>query len=488
MKSRFGIMIKLFLWYFVLISISYGTIIVFFTSIQQMMRVSDNIVNRKYRISSNFKRMLDSLLYMEENEKKYGVLKKTEYIEYFVSAQKEFEGSLLEILQLETGTDDAANPWRELYRDYRAQFPESLLNAQGDEGSQVPWIPEEIINDWIQKISAARSENEHEVEAAMVVLHRRGQLAVQWGLVGLSVTILVALAGVVFLTHSINRPIRELRKGIRSISRGGLKEPIRILSQDEFGELARAFNEMASRLKEEEQIRTEFIAVLSHEIRTPLTSIRESVNLIAEEVIGDVNDRQRRFLEIASLELERISNLLNDLMQASRMEMGGLEILPRPLDPSSLVEWSLYRVSPAAEAKGIRCHSRVAGQLPRVMGDPEHLQQVLLNLLGNAIKFTPTGGDVTVRVQLDPDSAGQKVAFSVSDSGPGIPDKDQSLIFYKYYRVPGVRNQVDGVGLGLSISKHIVEAHGGTIWVVSRVEEGSTFGFTLPVAAEGAEG
>jgi signal transduction histidine kinase len=122
------------------------------------------------------------------------------------------------------------------------------------------------------------------------------------------------------------------------------------------------------------------------------------------------------------------------------------------------------------------------------MGDPELLQQLLLNLLGNAIKFTPSGGEVTVRVQLDQDSAGEKVAFSISDSGPGISDKDQSLIFYKYYRSPGVRSQVDGVGLGLSISKHIVEAHGGTIWVESRVEEGSTFGFTLPVAAKGVEG
>jgi len=215
MKSRFGIMIKLFLWYCILISIAYGTILVFFTSIQQMMKVSDNIVNRKYRISSNFKRMLDSLLYMEENEKKYGVLKKTEYIEYFVSAQKEFEGSLLEILQLETATDDAANPWRQLYQDYRAQFPESLFNAQGDEGSQVPWIPEEIINDWIQKISAARSENEREVVAAMVILHRRGQLAVQWGLVGLSVTILVALAGVVFL------PIQSIDPFVNCVKASG---------------------------------------------------------------------------------------------------------------------------------------------------------------------------------------------------------------------------------------------------------------------------
>ena len=168
----------------------------------------------------------------------------------------------------------------------------------------------------------------------MRILNQRGQRAVRLGFIGLGFSILVGLLGSIFLTHSMNRPLRELRRGIRAISHEGLSQPIRILSRDEFGELAGAFNEMAALLKEEERMRSDFISMLSHEIRTPLTSIRESVNMISEELMGPINDRQRRFLEIASGEIERITDLLSHLMQVSRLEAGVVKIDLRPLDPS----------------------------------------------------------------------------------------------------------------------------------------------------------
>jgi signal transduction histidine kinase len=483
MKIRFGIIFKLFLWYSAVMVISCGTIVVFFANMKRIMTVSDAIVNKKYRISSNSKRMIDSLLTMEESEKKYDVLKRSEYIGYFVSAQKEYENSLVEIMKLRAETT-GAKVWEGLYQSYRAHLPELEIASQGEEGTQVPWLDEAVINDWMQEISSARATNEREVEASMLGLHHRGQMAVQWGLVGAGVSILVGMIGIFFLTLSMNRPLRELLRGIRSISHDGISEPIRVLSQDEFGELARAFNEMAARLREEDRIRSDFIAMLSHEIRTPLTSIRESVNLIAEEVMGAINDRQRRFLEIASLELERISNLLNHLMQVSRIEVGALNIIPHPMDPAELVHGSLYRLLPAAEAKGVSMQAQVKPGLPQAMGDYDHLQQVLLNLLGNAIKFSPSGGEVTVGLETVITDGITWVQFSVKDCGPGIPEDEQSLIFHKYYRVAGLRDQVDGVGLGLSISKHIIDAHGGTIWVESRVGQGSVFGFTLPVVPE----
>jgi signal transduction histidine kinase len=474
-------MVKLFLWYFAIISASYGMIIFFFMYIQQMMRVSDEIVNKKYIISSNAKNMIDSLFNMEENERKYDVLKRAEYIKYFASAQKQFEENLLGLMQLVNGTDACAF-WEQLHRDYQALLPARDANYDEDE-STIPWITEEVLNDWIRRISAARSENERSVQDAMLSLHDRGKLAVRWGSVGLVFTALVGAVGVVFLTYSMSRPLRELRKGIRSFSREGPIEPIKILAHDELGELAQTFNEMTTRLKEEEHLRSDFVSMLSHEIRTPLTSIRESVNLIAEEVMGPINERQRRFLEIASLELDRISNLLNHLMQVSRIEVGALKIHPSPIDPSTLVGSSLYRLAPAAEAKDIKISTQVADDIPFVLGDKEHLQQVLLNLVGNAIKFSPQGSEVVIRVERDVSRS--QVIFSVIDSGPGIPEKEKPFIFHKYYRVSGMREHVDGVGLGLSISKYIVEAHGGDIWVENRAGRGSSFGFTIPSAVNG---
>jgi signal transduction histidine kinase len=484
MKIIFSIMLKFLLTYFGLISMAYAIILILFVQIHQVMKVSNNIVDKKYAISSLSKRMIENLLSMEENEKKYKILKKKEYWDYFVVSQKEFEANLKEVLKLAPKTK-ASPPWHDLYLDYQRKFPThetGSLFSPGKIGAlnQGAWIPEEVINAWIDQISQARSKNEAEVESDMWRLHHRGRAAIRWGMAGLGILLLVGLLGSLFLTHSIHRPLRELRKGIGSISRDGLSEPIQILSRDEFGELAQTFNKMTARLKEAERMRSDFISMLSHEIRTPLTSIRESVNLISEELMGPVSNEQRRFLDIAGKELIRISDLLNHLMQVSRMEAGALEINPRALDPLDYVEESICCLSPLAESRYIRVNRQISPEIPQVWADPEHLRQVLINLIGNAIKFSPSGEEVVVGVGVDLDK--HRVAFSIADRGPGIPEEELPHVFHKYYRVSGMRNQADGVGLGLSISKYILEAHGGDIWVKSHKGQGSTFGFTLPVA------
>ncbi|MFP5213283.1 MAG: ATP-binding protein [Acidobacteriota bacterium] len=482
MKIKFGIMIKLFFWYCALVSIFYGTIVILFVHIQQIMKTSEDVVNKNYRISSASKKMIENLLWMEENESKYDLLKKDEYRNYFMEAQKEYHANLVQVLPLGAGgRDGAASPWQELYRKYQAQFPGPSADDGQDESSKMPWVPDDVINEWIQTITKARAENELAIESQMHSLNDRGQMAVRWGFIGLGCTVLVGLLGSFFLAHWMNRPLQELRRGIRSIGEEGrLGEPIRVLSKDEFGELAGAFNDMAVRLKEEECMRSDFISMLSHEIRTPLTSIRESVNLIAEEVMGPINERQGRFLDIASREIARICDLLNHLMDVSRLEAGGFKIDPKPLDPSTFVSESIHRLTPAAEAREIRIHAEIPAEMPYVLGDHDNLQQVLLNLLGNAIKFSPPGSDIVVKVEPGRMDGRLALDFSVSDRGPGIPPEEQALVFHKYYRASGVRDQVDGVGLGLSISKYIIEAHGGQVWVKSSVGAGSTFGFTLP--------
>lgn len=477
MKIKFGIILKLFSWYLVISLIFYGTILILFVHIRQLVKISEDIANRNYRISSASKKMIDSLLWMAENQKKYDLLKKEDYKEYFASAQKEYEANLFEILWLGGGSA-AESPWEELHREYQGQFsPQSNEHAEND----LPWLKEEVINDWVDKISKARTANEQQIERRMKSLNENGRTAVQWGIVGLSASLAVGLFGLIAIGYSLNRPLRELRRGIKSLSRSGLTDPIRIYSHDEFGELAGAFNDMAARLTEEERMRSDFISMLSHEIRTPLTSIRESVSLIVEEVMGDINDKQRRFLEIASKEIERITTLLNHLMQVSRLEAGAVEIHPRAMDPSEFVYGAIARVLPVAEAKEIAIKADISSGDMECSGDPDNLQQVLLNLLGNAIKFSPPGGEIKVTVRLDNSGDETVFLFGVCDSGPGIPEAEQTLVFHKYYRASGVRDEVDGVGLGLSISKNIVEAHGGEIRLHSEPGKGSTFSFTLPV-------
>jgi signal transduction histidine kinase len=480
MGIRPGIKVKLFLFYIILVTIFGGTIFILFVHISQMREISDTIVKRNH-LSSLTKVLLENLLSMEENKNKYNLLKKQEYRDYYLSAQEEFEENLLEVKHLNLTLKN--RPLKGLHDNYRDHFTGQDRPVADDGSQEVFWIPEGLTNDWIQIISKSSQMNQKEIERDIERLNERVKVTSQWGMLGFGASIFLGLLGSLFLTYSMNRPLRELRKGIRAISLGKLDEPIRQLSRDEFGELAGAFNEMATRLREEERMRSDFISVLSHEIRTPLTSIRESVNLMAEEVAGTISSRQRRLLEIAGREIARLTNLLNELMQVSRMEAGAVEIHPRPTHPYDLVVSCLQRMVPVAKAKEVRIKAHVPSNSPLIMGDPDHLQQVLLNLLGNAIKFSPMGGDVVVRAQPHQDE--KKLKFSISDNGPGIPKEEQPMVFHKYYRSANIADQVDGMGLGLSISKFIVEAHGGNIWVSSEGNKGSTFSFTLPLTYRG---
>jgi len=481
MKLRFGIISKLLVWFFIPVTIFYVTIILLYMDVQKIVHISEGIISKNTRISLISKKMIENLICMEENDKKYHLLKKDDYFNYFVLAQKEFEGNFVEILELERSEMEIPREWRQLYKSYQ-DFSTTFENLRENESSDSLWIHEAVTNEWIQIISELRAKNEHDIALATMALNSCSQKSARNVLVGLVVSSVVGLIVILFLAYSMIRPLRELLRGIRSVSQDRISKTVNIRSKDEFGELAGAFNDMTLRLREEERMRSDFISMLSHEIRTPLTSIRESVNMIVEEVMGTINNRQRKFLEIASVEIGRMCNLLNHLMQVSRLESQTIEIIALPLDISSFITGCIHQLKPLADTKKISVEAQIAPDIPGITGDPEQLQRVLTNLLNNAIKFSDPGSRVVLRVVSNKNHT--KLDFSVSDNGPGIPKEEQSLIFNKYYRARGVRDHMDGVGLGLNISKNIVEFHKGTIWVKSTVGHGSTFGFTLPVSNE----
>ncbi len=479
MKMRFGIISKLLVGFFIPVIIFYVTIILLYMDVQKIEHISEGIISKNTKISLISKKMIENLIRMEENDKKYHLLKKDDYFNYFVLAQKEFEGNFVEILELEHSGMEISIEWRQLYKSYQ-DFSTTFENLRKNESSGSLWIHEAVTNEWIQIISELRAKNEHDIALGTMALNSRSQKSARNVLVGLMLSSVVGLFVILFLAYSMIRPLRELLRGIRSVPQDRISKTVNIRSKDEFGELAGAFNDMTLRLREEERMRSDFISMLSHEIRTPLTSIRESVNMIVEEIMGTINNRQRKFLEIASIEIGRICNLLNHLMQVSRLESQSIKIVARPLDISSSITGCIHQLKPLADTKKISVEAQIAPDIPGMMGDPEHLQRVLINLLNNAIKFSDPESKVVLRVVSNKNRT--KLNFSVSDNGPGIPEDEQSLIFNKYYRARGVRDHMDGVGLGLNISKNIVEFHKGTIWVKSTVGHGSTFGFTLPTS------
>ena len=471
-KRRMSITTKLLVWCMALIVIFYATTSFLFLRIKNIVAASNDIVNVNFEIDQASQRMIQQLIAVEENRKRYEILQKDVYLDYVVADLKRFSETLKGVLERHP---EYREPWAPLTREYtitlsKGQQPDSLF------------IQDATVNTWIDILSRSRQANQQQMEERLNELSSKGQQAARMGFIGLVASITVGLFGSVLIAFRLNRSLQEVRRGIRELGGGGRVEPVRVLSGDELGELAQAFNSMTQRLAREEQMRSDFISMLSHEIRTPLTSIRESVDLLADGVFGEVNERQRQFLEISRKETLRLTTLLERLMKVSSLESSRPALTPAPVEPAVLVRTTVERIAPAALAKDIAMAAELPETLPRVLADAGHLEQVLLNLVGNAVKFSPAGSRVLVSVRADP--ALPEVEFSVADQGPGIPEEEQAFVFQKYYRHASVRDSVDGVGLGLSISKGIVEAHGGRMWFHSEPGLGSRFCFVLPKAAE----
>ena len=240
-------------------------------------------------------------------------------------------------------------------------------------------------------------------------------------------------------------------------------------------------------LRRLENIRKDFVANVSHELRTPLTSIKGYVEALIDGGKDDP-ETSMRFLDIILKQSDRLNLILEDLLQLSKIESGQVLLKREPLQISTVIERTLAMLKPLAEKKGHRITSWVAPDLPLITGDEERLVQVLTNLIDNAIKYTPEHGTVTVaahRATSAPppaSSTAEQVELTVTDTGIGIPEQDRPRVFERFYRVDKARSrELGGTGLGLAIVKHIVEGHGGQVWVEANIPTGSRFVVRLPV-------
>jgi signal transduction histidine kinase len=293
---------------------------------------------------------------------------------------------------------------------------------------------------------------------------------------------LVAVVVSIFVSRRIVTPVREMMIASRRIAEGHYDERVNVSGDpakdelDELNQLAVSFNQMAAKLEQMEITRRELIGNVAHELRTPLATIKGSM----EGLIDGVLPAEAATFQQIYREADRLQRLVYDLQELSRVEAGAFELNLRPVTVADLVQAAVARLGRQYAEKGVALHTQLPADLPPVRADEDRIGQVLLNLVGNALQYTPVGGQVRV-------SAGQraaKVYISVSDTGVGIAAEHLPLIFTRFYRVDKSRARVGGgSGIGLTIAKHLVEAHGGRIWAESPGPgQGSTFTFTLPIA------
>ena len=233
-----------------------------------------------------------------------------------------------------------------------------------------------------------------------------------------------------------------------------------------------------TRSYEQNELKKGVVATLSHQLKTPLTSLRMSIHLLLDEKIGVINEKQTELLIAARDDSERLSDILDNLLDISRIESGKDSLEFQKIRPSALARDSVEPFLVEAKDKGIHVKFAISGDLPEVNADPARIDHVFSNLMSNSLRFTNPGGSITI--SAEPVSGAVK--FTIKDTGKGIPKQYQDRIFEQFFRIPG-QEKNSGAGLGLAIVKEIIEAHDGNVGVESDAGQGAAFWFTLPLAA-----
>ena len=294
--------------------------------------------------------------------------------------------------------------------------------------------------------------------------------------VGALVAIIAAVLVSIFTVRRIVTPLQTMIAGSKGIAGGDYHQRVPVASQDELGVLAQAFNQMAEALELTDQRRLELIGTVAHELRTPLASIRGVMEGLVDGVLPP---EPATYLGVQH-EVARLQRLVRDLEELSRAEADQIPLDCRAVDAIDMVSPAVERLRPQFEDKGVALAVEEPAGLPMAWADPGRITQVLLNLLGNALQYTPAGGQVSLRAWRDDNT----LRVTVQDNGAGIEPEHLGHIFERFYRVDKSRSRASGgSGIGLTISRRLVEAHGGQLWAASPgAGQGSTFTLSLPLA------
>ena len=293
-------------------------------------------------------------------------------------------------------------------------------------------------------------------------------------------TILTSLLIAKFLSLHITEPIDKLVNAVRKMEQGEF-EPVEINTGDDLEVLGRAFNSMGrevsrviKELKELDEAKTQFLSITSHELRTPLTPIKSQLQLLLKGYLGKLNDKQIKSLQMIERNTDRLNRLLQELLEISRIQSGRLKLSPSKENLSEIIKNTLDFLKPYIEEKGLTLRSNLEDV--EIEFDKDKITQVIQNLITNAIKFTDSG-----EIEVNLKRYGDGAMVSVKDTGVGMSEEEQKNVFKPFFQADSWRSRkTGGVGLGLAISKGIIEAHGGKMWCESKPNKGSTFYFVLP--------
>ncbi len=434
------------------------------SQLRQLTALSTELVSYHYPSIDTTKRLLANLYTQLGSEKKYLAVRDLAFVRDFAQEVDEFR-QILATLQEQESAPDGQKLLKEvdrLHQEYLDLF-RGEADRQARPSAGYAGRRDALIARMTDALDAYVSL--HETRANALVIDSRARSAraeiITQQLVIAVVLLGLGLAGLA--TYSIMHPLRRVKEHIRQID---------------------TVNWMGKKLQELDDMKAEFLAHVSHELRTPLASIREGTQLLLDEIPGPLSKEQRETLRIIKDSSERLIRLISTLLDLSKMAAGMMDYQIAPTDLLRLAETSVDKVRLLAEGKRIQILTEAPSGRVWVPADGARIEQVLDNLLSNALKFSQEGATVNIRLHLDVKAGVAHVA--VADTGPGIPPEDLPHIWERFYQGRSyTKNTMAGSGLGLALAKKVVEAHWGRIWVESDLGKGTTVHFTLPLARKG---
>ncbi len=454
-------------------------------AIVQIGRINDmtqSVLTVDNRLIDYAERLSDVIFSQVRYEKKFVISKDKVFYDQFLQLKSDFDRYLGEMTLIadSSQTRSLLNTIKVSYQNYQTLFQEELKFLKAGRSYSQNGLngeKEKAVQSIIDGLETLRTTTMRNGTEKIKNLH---QIGTELRRIALMMTGAFLIFGIVissWINRSITRPLSILERKTKDIGKGNFKEDLNIFSPPELAGLAGAFNLMCSKLSELDKMKSDFFSSVTHELRTPLSTIKMGIVLLKEGIEGPLTEGQRGLLKVLEKDTHLLIDLVNSLLDLSKMEAGMMRFHLEPKNIDPLIRQTVEEMGPLVEAKKINLEISVTEALPIIKMDSERILQALRNIVGNAVKFTPEKG----RVRVSARRADHGLEVSVADTGPGIPAGNLITIFEKFQQSTIEGSQpVKGTGLGLAITKQIITHHGGKIWAESELGHGSTFIFVLP--------
>lgn len=482
-----GLLQKLIITYVVFVGVLFMLTVLLFVVSSRVSTLSTRIYLMDYQKKEITDKLITNLISLEETAKQYMLLHNDSYQVILDRQEKDiswaWETLNNEKMYYDKTEKHMVENGKGLWLAFLIRLHEQMRTVP-QEPAQIEKLFARNSDEISEIVGIARYVNAEAVDklrSNIAYLKDLGDHIMVWTWWVLCISLGIGLTIPVLIYRSIIKDLNSIKNGIKHISEGDFAYRIPLGTGDELGLLADSFNNMALRLKQLDDMKSEFISVVSHELRTPLTSMKEAANLLLEGLTGPLIERQKRLVEIMDQGIKRLLRTVTELLEMSRIESGMVELQKDFHDMNAIVSSFIPEIKPLSDTNGVNIQISYLDTESWVLVDKNKILQVLTNLTHNAIKYSPEGSSVEIRIK----SADSIIVTEIEDHGKGIPEEDLTRVFEKFYQSKYTRGH-GGIGLGLAISRGIIQAHGGKMYVQSNVGQGSIFSFSLPVAHSNA--